>query len=620
MPLFYYRGLRGSGTITRMGDLERYRSEGGRLLKLGEPLLAYDVIAEGVKEFAADVELRQLLALSLARSGAAVAANKLLTELYTEGHRDEETLGILARTHKDLASEAAEAAETQHHHRRAYEYYRQAYDASGGYWSGINAATLALLLGDSAQAQVIAREVIDQCSAKLKHAQESDKYWLLSTLAEAELVLRNWSAAQHWYGKAVEIGFGNWGNLQSTKRNALLLARHWALDHTALDQLFNIPSVVVFTGHMIDRPDRAPPRFPPRLEQAVKESIRQRLHQLNAGFAYASAACGADILFHEVMLERNGECHVVLPYPKELFIKDSVDYVGDSGWIRRFENVLSRSVEVLEASGQTTRPGAVLYEFANLMLHGLAAMKAEQLQTTLVPMAVWDGKAGDGGGGTGATVEYWRRRGLEVEVIDVAAGVDPHPALRAPVSQAERDFRQEIRALLFADAEGFSRLNDEEVPKFVEHFLGLVGRLAEKYGQEVLMKNTWGDGLFFVFENVGQAGKFAIELRDSVRAKDWASEGLPNINLRIALHAGPVYACIDPVIMRTNYIGPHVSRAARMEPVTPGGQVYASQPFAALTAATGVTEIRCDYVGQTAMAKKYGTFPAYVVLNRGVRG
>jgi class 3 adenylate cyclase len=134
------------------------------------------------------------------------------------------------------------------------------------------------------------------------------------------------------------------------------------------------------------------------------------------------------------------------------------------------------------------------------------------------------------------------------------------------------------------------------------------------------MRNTWGDGLFFVFENVSQAGNFAIQLRDSVRATDWVSRGLPIINLRIALHAGPVYACIDPVIMRTNYVGPHVSRAARMEPVTPSGQVYASQPFAALAAADGVSEIRCDYVGQTAMAKKYGTFPAYVVLNRGVRG
>jgi class 3 adenylate cyclase len=57
---------------------------------------------------------------------------------------------------------------------------------------------------------------------------------------------------------------------------------------------------------------------------------------------------------------------------------------------------------------------------------------------------------------------------------------------------------------------------------------------------------------------------------------DWSKKGLRSLNLRIGLHAGPVYSCIDPVTQRTNYIGAHVSRAARIEPITPVGQVYAS--------------------------------------------
>jgi class 3 adenylate cyclase len=70
------------------------------------------------------------------------------------------------------------------------------------------------------------------------------------------------------------------------------------------------------------------------------------------------------------------------------------------------------------------------------------------------------------------------------------------------------------------------------------------------------------------------------------------------------------------VTHRLNYIGAHVSRAARIEPITPIGQVYASQPFAALAAAQGVEEFRCSYVGQTSMAKKYGSFPTYIVARR----
>ena len=46
--------------------------------------------------------MRQLQGLSLARSGAVERANRILADLEREGHADEETLGILGQTHKDL--------------------------------------------------------------------------------------------------------------------------------------------------------------------------------------------------------------------------------------------------------------------------------------------------------------------------------------------------------------------------------------------------------------------------------------------------------------------------------------------------------------------------------------
>ena len=55
------------------------------------------------------------------------------------------------------------------------------------------------------------------------------------------------------------------------------------------------------------------------------------------------------------------------------------------------------------------------------------------------------------------------------------------------------------------------------------------------------------------------------------------------------------------------------SRAARIEPITPVGAVYASQEFAALAEAVGLTEFVCQYVGVTPMAKSYGEFPTYQV-------
>jgi class 3 adenylate cyclase len=77
------------------------------------------------------------------------------------------------------------------------------------------------------------------------------------------------------------------------------------------------------------------------------------------------------------------------------------------------------------------------------------------------------------------------------------------------------------------------------------------------------------------------------------------------------LHAGPAYEFDDPITGNRTYSGTHVSRAARIEPITPRGQVYASESFAALAAARGSEHFVCDYVGQTPMAKGYGTLPTY---------
>lgn len=610
---------------------EPYRLLGERILKLGEPLLAYDVVAEGLKSFPQDARLRQLFALALARSGAAGLANSVLERLYQDGYRDEETLGLLARTHKDLAREEQDSSKAAQHLRRAYEFYSLGFESSGGYWSAINAATLALLLGERDSATALARLVRDQCRQKLQELGDAsaERYWLVSTLGQAALLLQDWPEAENWYSQALELGRGDWGSLQSTRHNARLVMQRIAPGDgdARIERLFRFPAVVVFAGHMVDQPNRSVPRFPSAIEPIVKDAIRQCLKKLNARIGYASAASGSDILFHEAMLESKGESYILLPYEKERFLRDCVSPAGE-GWNERFEKVFAQAIESQEVSRRHRMDGDVSYEFANLMLHGLAAIRAEQLETRLVPVAVWDGKEGNGIGGTGCTVERWRRLGLQVEIIDLAEILHRHcPGIvdaaedlpeteSTAAGEASSEFAPEIRALLFADAEGFSKLTDEEIPLFARHFLGLAARLATESAHPPLTKNTWGDGLYFVFSNVRDAGVFALDLRDAVRGTDWLKHGLPSLNIRIGLHAGPVYSCRDPVTQHINYIGANVSRAARIEPITPAGQVYASRTFAALAAAERATEFRCEYVGQTSMAKQYGTFPTYVVQRR----
>ena len=94
-----------------------------RHLRQGEPLLAYNAVQEGLALWPQNLRLRQLKGLATARSGDTERANKLLRELADAGHADAETLGILARTHKDLALRASDAAGRGKHLAAAFGIY-----------------------------------------------------------------------------------------------------------------------------------------------------------------------------------------------------------------------------------------------------------------------------------------------------------------------------------------------------------------------------------------------------------------------------------------------------------------------------------------------------------------
>jgi class 3 adenylate cyclase len=178
--------------------------------------------------------------------------------------------------------------------------------------------------------------------------------------------------------------------------------------------------------------------------------------------------------------------------------------------------------------------------------------------------------------------------------------------------KARSNLDVEIRAMLFADTVGFSKLTESELPMFVRHFLGLIGQLIHRAGPHVISKNTWGDGVYLVFGEVRAAGHFALDLADKINRKNWTARGLPaGLNLRIGVHAGPVYACKNPIKQTRDFFGTHVSRAARIEPITPPGQVYASEAFAALAAGQQVKDLTFSYAGQVPTPKGYGTYPMY---------
>jgi class 3 adenylate cyclase len=607
--------------------VEEWRQKGEGLLRAGAPIGAYDTLAEGLVVFPGDARLRQLLALALARTGASNAAIPLLEALRAEGHSDEETIGLLARSYKDLWAQGGTAAERQANLSRAYSYYAEGYRLSAGIWTGINAATMALLMGRKDEAAEIARVVRDRClQDEASHPAKATDYWHLATLAEAWLILRDLPEAEAAYLRAVHSGRPKPADTASTRRNARLIVRAHDADDTAIEHALRLPRVIAFVGHIIDLPDRPVPRFPPGLEAAAAAAIRDRLARLDAGFGYAAAAAGADLLFLEAMRARQGETTVILPYNRTQFEHDSVAVIPGADWPARYERELAAARDIVVASDQRMAKVEISYEYAVLMIEGLAGVRADELEAEMVRLVLWDGLEVGGRGGTWLTVNRWRRDNQHVEIIDLAAlardaglpvVVSPEPSGPDPAAEPKSAMEEDIVALLFADAKGFSGLREDQLPAFVEGFLGTVAATLARMPNAPRLKNTWGDGLYFVFDSARDAGLFALDLADAVAATDWSRWGLPsNLTLRTGLHAGPAFARVDPVTGRENYFGAHVSQTARIEPITPPGQVYASAGFAALARADNVREFRCEYIGRIPLAKGYATLPMYVCRRR----
>jgi class 3 adenylate cyclase/tetratricopeptide (TPR) repeat protein len=598
-----------------MDDIDAVRAFVKRALSAGEFLTAYDAARATIENHPDDDWLQQRIALALAQMGSSRRAQDILNTLIAKDPTNRETLSILGRTYKDRW---CLNPEHEDYLRQAFDCYNRAFELPPpDSYPGINAATIAFLLKETDKASRIAKTVLEICQA------QPDDYWKHATVAEALVVLGDTEGAKSAYRAAVAAENDNLRAFSSTRKQARSLSRQLYGRADTFDECFPIPKLVVFSGHMIDAPDRRNPRFPMAKEGEVKELLEKQLAAMNAGIGFASAASGSDILFLEAMLARGGTIHLVLPWPAEEFEKTSVAIAREGDWVERFHKVLARAASI-RVLGELYMPGSATgFEYCNLAVNGLARLFARSLDLEITPLAVWDGYAG-APGGTGSFVRYWRTHRVPVKIVPIATkppsmltgsetfGTDADDGDDEFETWVRASGRQEIKAIMFADVVGYSKLPETVIPKYVAQFNQRVSRLMADSSAAPVNVNTWGDGLFFVFNGVEDAGRFALDLRDLVINTDWVECGLPRqLSIRIGVHAGPVYVNFDPIVREISFTGAHVSRAARIEPITHEGEVFTSEEFAALAAADESKGFSCDLVGTTALAKSYGLFRVY---------
>jgi hypothetical protein len=186
-----------------------------------------------------------------------------------------------------------------------------------------------------------------------------------------------------------------------------------------------VRQLLLFSGHMIDRAGRSAPRFPPRAEPEATAAIRGALADLKVGpddLGLTEGACGGDLIFAEQLLARGASLELRLPFHEPVFRKKSVTFPKrtppNDRWLPRFLAVREHPRVVVREMPGSDAPlprHQDPYERCNLwMLRDALAFGGERVRF----VCLWDGKQGDGRGGTAHMMQCVASAGGETVWLD----------------------------------------------------------------------------------------------------------------------------------------------------------------------------------------------------------
>jgi len=228
----------------------------------------------------------------------------------------------------------------------------------GHYYSGINALTLMhlhqYLTGDT----IFDRDMATMAGA-VRFASECEPdenqiFWSKATIGDIEVLVGTSESVTRAYKEAIAKNDKDWFSLNSCRAQLRLLKdlgfRPDVVDagittfDRALQKLIKPEDswqprqIFLFSGHMIDEPDRATPRFPSEKEAIAAQKIAESLDHLGAGpedLALTQGACGGDLLFTEACQLRGVKVQWLQPYREPEFIQNSVVQNGED-WRYRY--------------------------------------------------------------------------------------------------------------------------------------------------------------------------------------------------------------------------------------------------------------------------------------------
>jgi hypothetical protein len=309
------------------------------------------------------------------------------------------------------------------------------------YYSGINAVGLmhlqAHLTGNKEQEE-LRKEMEGGVRWAVRGALEraSKDYWARATLAELEGLSSTKEIVEAALKSAAAVADKDWFKLNSSREQLLLykdLGFRPAEVQSCLEiidrALARVPrpesrwaprQVFLFSGHMIDAPDRTDPRFPADKEPIAAKAIADKLDALGAGpedLALCGGACGGDLLFAEACLARGLKLELRIPFDEPTFIRKSVAF-APGNWTDRFYQVKGNPNTKLLVMPDELGPAAKEanpYARDNLwQLYAALSWGPDKVRF----VCLWNRKGGDGPGGTEHMFETVQKYSGRVYVLD----------------------------------------------------------------------------------------------------------------------------------------------------------------------------------------------------------
>ncbi len=550
----------------------------------GEHMLAIEIGEQLVSKgsFKDKVPVLQQKARALAIIGSSGESRAILEGIPPARADEAETLGLLARVWKDLAVIAEDAEESKKCFVESLASYVRGFDSAvasndsdGAAYCGINAAAVAVWLGDATTAADYAEKAFARSVA-------DTGYYGLAARAEASLILGREEEARTLYSRACLAGEvqKRWADIASTRKQcrALCLKLHGRRDH--FDGCFSSGAVAALSGQA------AAPGCEYSGDFAC-DRIRAWLTDNQIRHAFVGVLAGWDLILAGVCLEMGIETHLIVPPGDGAFLTGC--------WKQRFDAATSRATSVTVLSSGVSPAGKGMANFTGRMVAARGALLAGHLGVSLKALAVGEKPEL-------SAASSWSALNLETFAIhpgdpdrdgipDKDAPPDPVPFRRtmAPVID-----REPVVALLHLHFAGYTLLEGEGFEIFRKAVVDtLAANIASSDHPPVLKQGLGGDYLF-VFEKLHPTATAALSLLSALHE---SLEGTVIPLPSMCLHAGPVGMDVNTLLNIYEPAGDTVSRASQIAAALPPGAVCATETFTALSILESLHGFRFEHSG-----------------------